>query len=65
MDPLTPKELEAIKLVTAGYSNKEIATAMGISEHTVKFHVANLARKLGVNKKVEIAACAVRQGLAQ
>lgn len=64
MMDLTTRELEAAKLVTAGFSNKEIATAMGISSHTVKYHVANVARKLGVTKRVEITAACIRAGVA-
>lgn len=61
---LTKRELETIQLISAGLSNKEIATALSISEHTAKFHVANVARKLGVTKRIEIAMRAVRDGLA-
>lgn len=64
MNELTIRELETVRLITSGFSNKEIASAMGISEHTAKFHVANAARKLGVNRRVEIAAMAIRGGLA-
>jgi DNA-binding CsgD family transcriptional regulator len=64
MTELTNRELEAAKLISAGFSNKEIATAMGVSSHTAKFHVANVARKLGVTKRVEITAVMIRAGMA-
>ena len=64
MTELTTRELETVKLISSGFSNKEIASALGISEHTAKFHVANAARKLGVNRRVEIAAMAIRNGMA-
>lgn len=64
MTELTTRELEAAKLLSVGLSNREIANAMGISAHTAKFHVANVARKLGVTKRVEITAVLIRAGVA-
>lgn len=64
MTELTQRELETAKLLSAGFSNKEIGVAMGISSHTAKFHVSNIARKLGVTKRVEITAMLIRAGLA-
>lgn len=64
MNNLTQRELETIKLVAQGYTNHEIATALGISHHTVKFHVSNLIAKLEVDGRAEVAVCAVRAGLA-
>lgn len=64
MNDLSEREIETIKLITSGYTNKEIASALGISSHTVQFHVLNIARKMGVTKRVEIAVKAVRSGLA-
>lgn len=64
MTELTNRELETVRLISSGFTNKEIAQALGISEHTAKFHVANAARKLGVNRRAEIAATAIRGGIA-
>jgi DNA-binding CsgD family transcriptional regulator len=64
MTDLTTRELETAKLVSAGYTNREIGVAMGISAHTVKYHVLNVGRKLGVSKRVEIAAVMIRAGMA-
>jgi DNA-binding CsgD family transcriptional regulator len=64
MNELTTRELETVRLITSGFSNREIAQAMGISEHTAKFHVANCARKMGVNRRAEIVAMAIRGGIA-
>lgn len=64
MNDLSEREIETIKLITSGYTNKEIASAMGISSHTVQFHILNIARKLGVSKRVEIAVKAVKAGIA-
>lgn len=63
MNELTTREMETAKLITNGFSNKEIAQALGISHHTAKFHVANLARKLGVNRRAEIVAVVIRAGM--
>ncbi len=51
---LTPRELEVIKAVVSGYSNKDIAEQMGISEQTVKHHVTSIFDKLGVYNRLEL-----------
>ena len=60
---LTPRELEIISAVVAGYANKEIAEHFKISEDTVKHHLSNIFDKLGVSTRLELALFAVNQGL--
>ena len=57
--PLTERELEVLGLLAKGMANKQIAAALGISEHTVKFHVSSIYTKLNVTNRTE----AVREGL--
>jgi DNA-binding NarL/FixJ family response regulator len=57
--PLTDRELEVLGLLAKGLANKQIAVALGISEHTVKFHVSSIYAKLNVTNRTE----AVREGL--
>jgi DNA-binding NarL/FixJ family response regulator len=57
--PLTDRESEVLGLVAKGMANKQIAVALGISEHTVKFHVSSIYSKLNVTNRTE----AVREGL--
>ncbi|HEX7525316.1 MAG TPA: LuxR C-terminal-related transcriptional regulator, partial [Gaiellaceae bacterium] len=61
--PLTPRELQVIELVSAGCSNREIASQLVVSEHTVHRHVANILRKLGEPTRAAAAARATRDGL--
>ena len=58
---LTPRELEIVSTVVAGYSNKEIAEHFKISEDTVKHHLSNIFDKLGVSTRLELALFAVNQ----
>jgi len=60
---LTPRELEVISAVVAGYANKEIAEYFKISEDTVKHHLSNIFDKLGVSTRLELALFAVNQSL--
>ena len=60
---LTPRELETITLVVAGYSNPGIAQKFSISEQTVKHHVSNIFDKLGVSNRLELALFAVNHQL--
>jgi DNA-binding NarL/FixJ family response regulator len=57
--PLTDRESEVLGLLSKGLANKQIAAALGISEHTVKFHVSSIYQKLNVTNRTE----AVREGL--
>jgi DNA-binding NarL/FixJ family response regulator len=63
IEALTPRELEVLRLVTAGLGNKEIASRLAISEHTVKFHVASIMGKLGATSRTEAVTVAIRHGL--
>jgi two-component system nitrate/nitrite response regulator NarL len=60
---LTPRELEIISAVVAGYANREIAEHFKISEDTVKHHLSNIFDKLGVSTRLELALFAVNQAL--
>lgn len=62
---LTPRELQVIELVAAGLSNKEIATKLGLSESTVRVHVASIGRRLGRTSRFEIATSPVALALLQ
>ncbi len=60
--PLTPREMEILKLITKGYSNKEIARELGISRQTVKNHMSAILRKLAVNDRTQAAVLALKRG---
>ena len=57
--PLTEREVEVLGKLSRGLANKQIAAQLGISEHTVKFHVSSIYGKLNVTNRAE----AVREGL--
>ena len=61
--PLTRRETEVLRLVAAGLSNREIASSLVLSEHTVHRHVANILRRLGQSSRAAAAAQATRAGL--
>jgi DNA-binding CsgD family transcriptional regulator len=61
---LTGREVEVLRLIAAGRSNRAIAQALYISPNTVLHHVSSIFAKLGVANRAEAAACAIRQGLA-
>ena len=63
IEALTPREAEILEMMTDGASNKSIAYQLDISEHTVKFHVASIFAKLGVNTRTEAVTQALRRGL--
>jgi two-component system, NarL family, response regulator YdfI len=62
-EPLTPREREVLQMLASGLGNKEIATRLRISEHTVKFHVASILGKLGAASRTEAVALGIRHGL--
>jgi DNA-binding NarL/FixJ family response regulator len=62
---LSPKERAVLVFVARGLSNKEIAKELWVSEQTVKFHLTNIYRKLGVGNRTEAARAAFRFGLAR
>jgi DNA-binding NarL/FixJ family response regulator len=62
-DPLTPRELEVVKLIAEAYTNEQIAEQLVISRKTVERHRANLLEKLGMRDRVELTRYAIRRGL--
>ena len=60
---LTARELEVLKLIVKGMSNKEIASALLITEGTVKIHVNNMLAKLGVSDRTKAATTALQRGI--
>jgi two-component system, NarL family, response regulator YdfI len=62
-ESLTRRELEVLQMLAAGLSNKEIASRLNISEHTVKFHVASILGKLGAASRTEAVSLGIRRGL--
>jgi DNA-binding NarL/FixJ family response regulator len=60
---LSPREREVLGLVAAGLPNKAIARTLGISDHTVKFHVSSVLTKLGASSRTEAVTLATRQGI--
>jgi DNA-binding NarL/FixJ family response regulator len=62
---LTPRELATLRLMADGRSNKEIASALGISERTVKSHLGHLFEKLSVTSRTEAVKVASRRGLVR
>ena len=62
---LTPRELEILKHVAEGQSNKAIGRALDITDGTVKLHVKSILHKLGVRSRVEAAVLAVEHGLGR
>lgn len=61
---LTPREEEVLRLVAEGRTNREMATALSISEATVKFHMTNVLAKLHLENRAQVVAYAHRHGLA-
>jgi two-component system nitrate/nitrite response regulator NarL len=60
---LTPRELEIVSTIVAGYTNKDIAEKFSLSEQTVKHHLTNIFDKLGVSNRLELALFAVNHHL--
>jgi DNA-binding NarL/FixJ family response regulator len=63
IEPMTPREIEVLELLALGLPNKAIAQRLGISDQTVKFHVASICGKLGASNRTDAARRALRQGL--
>ena len=63
VDPLTPRELEVLKLVAEGHTSDEIAELLVISRKTVDRHRANMLEKLGMRDRVQLTRYAIRRGL--
>lgn len=62
-EPLTPREIQVLELLAEGLPNKAIAERLGISDQTVKFHVASISGKLGAANRTDAVRRAVRRGL--
>jgi DNA-binding NarL/FixJ family response regulator len=62
-EALTPREVQVLELLAEGLPNKAIAVRLGISDQTVKFHVASIAGKLGAANRTDAVRRAVRRGL--
>jgi DNA-binding NarL/FixJ family response regulator len=62
---LTPRERQIIQLVAEGFTNKQVAKALRVSEKTVETHRASLMRKLGINSIIELVRYAVRNNIIQ
>lgn len=60
---MTTRELEILKELVCGKTNKEIAEELSISEPTVKFHVSNILMKLGANDRTEAVTSSLRRGI--
>ena len=65
VDDLTPREMEVLKLIAGGLSNKQIAEALVLSEKTVKNHINNIFSKLHVYDRSQAMLYAIRQGLVK
>jgi len=63
-DPLTEREMEVLRLLAQGYSNRQIADALVITEMTVRAHVSNILGKLHLASRTQAALFALREGLA-
>jgi NarL family two-component system response regulator YdfI len=63
VEALTPREIEVLTMMVEGWGNKEISTRLGISEHTVKFHVASIMGKLNASSRTEAVTSGIRHGL--
>ncbi len=62
---LSPRELEVLRLIARGCSNKEIGTELKVVEGTVKIHVTNLLAKLGVADRTQALVVAIKRGIIQ
>ncbi len=63
IETLTSRELQVLRMLADGLGNKEIAAQLGISEHTAKFHVAQILAKLGATSRTEAVMIGIRRGL--
>ena len=63
LEPLTARELEVLRLLSDGMTNKEIASRLGITEHTIKFHVNAILGKLSAETRTEAVVHAARLGI--
>jgi len=64
-DPLTPRELDVVKLIAEAYTNRQIAAILKVSEKTVESHRSNVFAKLGMRDRVELVRYAIKRGLVE
>jgi DNA-binding NarL/FixJ family response regulator len=62
-EEITARETDVLRMLAQGLVNKEIATRLGISEHTVKFHISSILDKLGASTRTEAVTLGIRRGL--
>ncbi|OLE69659.1 MAG: hypothetical protein AUI36_04615 [Cyanobacteria bacterium 13_1_40CM_2_61_4] len=60
---LTPREIEVLRMLGEGLGNKMVADRLGISEHTVKFHISSIFTKLDASTRTEAVTLGIRQGI--
>jgi DNA-binding NarL/FixJ family response regulator len=65
VDPLSPRELEVVKLVAEAYTSEQIGRLLGLSRKTVERHRENVLAKLGMRDRVELTRYAIRRGLVE
>jgi DNA-binding NarL/FixJ family response regulator len=63
LDDLTPREIEVLRMLAEGLSNREVASRLGISDHTVKFHISSILDKLGASSRTEAVTMGIRMGI--
>lgn len=63
VEELTPREIEVLRMMAEGLGNKEIAARLGISDHTVKFHISSILAKIGASTRTEAVTLGIRRGL--
>ena len=63
LDDLTPREIEVLRMLAEGLGNREMAARLGISDHTVKFHISSILDKLGAATRTEAVIMGIRMGI--
>jgi NarL family two-component system response regulator YdfI len=63
LDDLTPREIEVLRMLAEGVGNREMAARLGISDHTVKFHISSILDKLGAATRTEAVTMGIRMGI--
>ncbi len=63
VDALTQREIEILSLVADGFSNREIAEKLMVSDNTIKYHMKKVLRKMGVHNRTEAVSSAIRSGI--
>lgn len=63
LDELTPREVEVLRMLAEGLGNREMASRLGISDHTVKFHISSILDKLAASTRTEAVTMGIRRGI--